>query len=176
MNRHDLPHCIWDVCFLSWESEDKSALSPTHLPPNKIHYSYPNSGESIGINLDKNVFLTLPMNSMDKMEYHLLNGARKDSIRWWTLSFTLQSVCDLNWDIKKIISSNCWSRKPKLYWVPPSLPPPHPIIFQSKLLPQENKRSEISPPPSLGNECLSFVSFYFHISQYLFVLEVPCVC
>lgn len=81
MNRHNLPHCMRDVYFLSWEPQDKSASSPTCLPLNKIHYSYPNSGESIGINLDKNVFLTFPMNSMDKMEYHLLNRTRKDSIR-----------------------------------------------------------------------------------------------
>lgn len=66
---------------LSWESEDRPALSPTCLPANKIHYSYPNSGESIGINLEKDVFLTFPMNSMDNTEYRLLNGARKDSIR-----------------------------------------------------------------------------------------------
>jgi len=132
MNRHDLPHCMWDVCFLSWESEDKSALSATRLPPNKIHYSYPNSGESIGINLDKNVFLTFPMKSMDETEYCLLNGARKDRIRWWTFSFTLQSVCGLNWDIRKIISSICWSRNLSCTEVPPSLPPPHPTLFQSR--------------------------------------------
>lgn len=80
-NRRNLPHCMRDVCLLSWESEDRPALSPTRLPPNKIHYSYPNSGESIGINLDKDVFLTFAMNSMDNTEYRLLNGARKDSIR-----------------------------------------------------------------------------------------------
>lgn len=55
-------------------------LIPTYLPLNKIHYSYPNSGESIGINLDKNVFLTFPVSSMDKMEYRLLNQTRKDSL------------------------------------------------------------------------------------------------
>lgn len=114
MNRHDLPHCTWDVCFLFWEPEDKSASSPTYLPLNKINYSYPNSGESIGINLDKNVFLSFPVNSMDKMEYRLLNQTRKDSIRGWTFSFNLQSVRDLNYD-KKIISSSYWSRKPE-YW------------------------------------------------------------
>lgn len=53
----------------------------TCLVPNKIHYSYPNGGESVGINLDKSVSLAFLTSSVDKTECHLPDGARKGSVR-----------------------------------------------------------------------------------------------